>query len=93
MLSVEDLQPDRRTLTLRQAHDTVVELGGTVEPTGRGFRISVPERYAADDGTDIGARERIREAARVLDQARELVRDRLQAGRPLPDEAPAFGGG
>ena len=92
-LTAADLQPDRRTLTVREAYGVIVDVGGTIDATDLGFRISVPERYGSDDGTDIGARERVREAARLLDQARDLVRDRLQSGRPLPDEPPPIGGG
>jgi hypothetical protein len=53
----------------------------------------VPDRFAEADGADLSTRQSVREAARVLDRARERVRDRLAAGRPLPDEHPPVGGG
>jgi hypothetical protein len=93
VLTAADLEPDRPIPTLREAAETIADAGGTLEPTEHGFAVTVPERFAASDGDDLTARQRVREAARVLDAARELVHARLAEGRSLPDLAPPVGGG
>jgi hypothetical protein len=93
VLTLADFEPDRPILTLREAARVIADAGGALEPTEHGFAVTVPDRFSAHDGHDLTARQRVRDAARVLDQARELVRERLVDGKPLPATPPLVGGG